>query len=290
MATAKTAAKKATTKKAVANTKESQVPAEYDYGDAGGAGFETTTADDIGIPYLAVLQALSPQLRKKDTQYVEGAEAGHLFNTVTKECSSSLVIVPCAILKEYVAWADRKEDGSGGGPYGRFDLDDPVVKQAIADNGGERIGGDGLFTMIGGKRRILVETHYVYSLVLDEDASNVVGYIVVPFSSTKLSVKKNWLGAINALKGVINPPLFAFVCKFSTQEQENEHGHFFNFDIQPYNDNWRESLLPKSSPIFATGEAFYKAVMGGEVKVAEGTERATQSGGSAAEADEEIPF
>jgi hypothetical protein len=49
-----------------------------------GAAFDSS---EMQIPFVRVLQALSPQLNKKKPEYIEGAAQGDLFNTVTNEWS-----------------------------------------------------------------------------------------------------------------------------------------------------------------------------------------------------------
>ena len=43
---------------------------------------ETIGADDMQIPFLRILQPLSPQLLKTDSKFIKGASAGDIFNTV----------------------------------------------------------------------------------------------------------------------------------------------------------------------------------------------------------------
>ena len=38
-----------------------------------GVGFEEVTSSDLQIPFLRIIQALSPQLKKNDPAYIEGA-------------------------------------------------------------------------------------------------------------------------------------------------------------------------------------------------------------------------
>ena len=49
-----------------------------------GEGLEEVTAEDLAIPFLRVLAQLSPQVNKRDGAYVDGAEAGMIYNTVAK--------------------------------------------------------------------------------------------------------------------------------------------------------------------------------------------------------------
>ena len=51
--------------------------------EAAGQGMETIGADDMQIPFLRILQPLSPQLIKTDPKFIKGASAGDIFNTVT---------------------------------------------------------------------------------------------------------------------------------------------------------------------------------------------------------------
>ena len=45
-----------------------------------GAGTENIGADDMKIPFIRVLQPVSPQLKKKDSAHIPGAEAGDIFD------------------------------------------------------------------------------------------------------------------------------------------------------------------------------------------------------------------
>ena len=62
-----------------------------------GSGFEEVTSSDIQIPFLRLIQALSPQLKKSDAGYIEGASSGDIFNTVTKKTwdgEKGVVVIP----------------------------------------------------------------------------------------------------------------------------------------------------------------------------------------------------
>jgi len=82
-------------------------------------GVENVTADDLIIPRLEIVQALSPCRKKNDPAYIEGIEEGMLYNSVTREVyGSKVLIVPVSFKKEYLLWKDRKQ---GGGFKGIFD-------------------------------------------------------------------------------------------------------------------------------------------------------------------------
>ena len=53
------------------------------FAEDAGSGLENVTSEDMAIPRLKILQALSPEVNKNDGKYVEGASAGDVINTVT---------------------------------------------------------------------------------------------------------------------------------------------------------------------------------------------------------------
>ena len=45
------------------------------FAEDAGSGLENVTSEDMAIPRLKILQALSPEVNKNDGKYVEGASA-----------------------------------------------------------------------------------------------------------------------------------------------------------------------------------------------------------------------
>ena len=54
-----------------------------------GSGFENADKDSYAIPFIKLLQSMSPQCKKSNGAYIQGAEEGMLFNTVTEEAHES---------------------------------------------------------------------------------------------------------------------------------------------------------------------------------------------------------
>ena len=62
-----------------------------------GSGFEGVTTDDLQIPFIRLIQALSPQVDKNDSNFIAGSGAGDIFNTVTKQHwdgDEGLIVLP----------------------------------------------------------------------------------------------------------------------------------------------------------------------------------------------------
>lgn len=224
----------------------------FDYGEYSHAGFEGTTINDLSIPFINVLQSNSPEV---EDELIEGCKPGDLVNSVTKEIlKQPVVVIPVFKEAAVVEWVPRTK---GGGLVDRHELDSEVFLNAIKANGGSRIppkDADGKripFKSPAGND--LVETYYVYCLIMDEAGLETEGYCVLSFSSTKIKVHKDWMTAMYTQKG--RPPIFANRCRISTTKQKNESGTFYNYNIGPFGESWKTSLI---NPGTAEGQALLK--------------------------------
>ena len=78
-------------------------------------GSENVSKDDLQIPRIDILQGLSPQINRKKDSYIEGAEIGMMFNTVTGQLyPSEIFFTPITFVKRFLVWVNRKKDPAGG--------------------------------------------------------------------------------------------------------------------------------------------------------------------------------
>ncbi len=146
--------------------------------------------NDVGIPFIAVLQDMSPQVKKRDEKYVEGAEVGMLFNTVTGELyPHGVMFLPVYYESCHVEWVPRD---SGGGFVAKHPWNTPLTGQAQPNPAGK-----GAPRLSNGND--LVETRYWYGFFcpLGEDGNPLSSRLepgVFAFSSTGLKVSRQWVG------------------------------------------------------------------------------------------------
>ena len=270
--------------KAVATTPKGGAVAAYDYGADAGAGFEGTSGADLSIPFISILQSNSPQVEEDSDRY----KPGMLVNTVTGDIIDADVakqgagqpFLPVHKETAYVEWVPRD---SGGGFVGLHDPNGEVVKKAIAANGGSRIGK---LTLDNGNE--LIETHYIYGLLLDEAGETTTGFAVVSFTSPKIKPYRDFTTAMYTLKG--RPPMFANRAVLKTVKQKNEKGSFFNFKIEPLKGSWAESLINPATEAALLEEAkgFRDMVTSGMARAAFETQNSTGDGGNGS--SEDPPF
>lgn len=267
-------------KKDVAKTTKKDVSTKgFDYGDDSGAGFEDTTGADLSVPFLGILQANSPQVVDEDPK---DAKSGMIFNTVTRELYTSdagVVVIPCHKETAYVEWVPRD---NGGGFVGLHDPNGDVVKKAIEENNGQKMGK----LKVG--ENDLIETHYFYLLVMNEGGTETEGFAVVSFTSTKIKPYRDWLTAMYTLKG--KPPVFANRAVIRTIKQKNEHGTFYNFRIDPLKDTWTNSLINPSTEgnLLVEAREFREMVTSGMARAAFETQNDT-GGGAEGQTDSDKP-
>jgi len=256
------AAKKSKTDSAVATKTESAVGAVADFGDFAGKGFENQTSADTTVPFLGLLQALSPQIKPGG---VAGAQQGMLINTVSEELfdgEEGVLFVPSTTEHCYVEWVPIKQ---GGGYVGRHELGSDVVVKAT-----DQFKFNELKTEAGND---LIETFYVYGVLCPE--AGLPQPIVIAITSTKIGVYKKWMGKLRSYVHVLDdgvttqiPPLFSHLTRITSKTQVNSAGQeSYNFVFQPAEGDVRDSLIGPADPRFQAAFAFGKVQAGGEAKV-----------------------
>jgi hypothetical protein len=254
--------------------KKDTVPAEqYDYGKFANRGFEDVSSKDLAIPFLSVLQAQSPAVQD---QIIPGSEAGNILNSVTGEIMSQPVtVLPVHHENVWVEWVPRAK---GGGIAGRHAPNSPLIKSILENNGGSNIpplGPDGVkripFTNPETGNE-LVDTQYMYCLIVDKDVQNVETFCIVPFTSTKIKAYKNWFTCLYGMKRR-GAPIFASPSCIRTVKQKNAQGSFFNFDIKPpEGETWQSSMLlmdDRGISLMEEADNFYEQIMAGIARPAD---------------------
>lgn len=276
--------------KSVAKRGETAVAA-YDYGEQADAGFENQTGDDLALPFIGVLQALSPQVDDSDDRHIDGARAGMLYNTVTEalfDGKDGVEFIPALTEHVFVEWVPRNR---GGGFVARHQPTSDVV--AKAKEGSPSFGVYATdYTPTGDEKspfqgNDLIETFYVYGVVVGEQVEPVV----LAFTSTKIKVYKRWATKLNmfTIPGPegrkIRPPLFAHRVRLTTQSQKNNNGSFHNFALSPAEGgSLVDSLLPPDDPRFLAAKDCYDMVKSGAARASYETQHGGEGKGGDGEA------
>ena len=88
--------------------KEGGQVATLDFVKDSGMGLENIDKEDLALPFLKLLQSGSYETKKKHAKYVDGAEPGMFYNTVTKKLydgEKGIEVVPVYYKMTYPEWA-----------------------------------------------------------------------------------------------------------------------------------------------------------------------------------------
>jgi len=144
----------------VTEKKEGNLPAKIDFISDAGAGLENIDKADLALPFLKLLQTGSDETKKKHANYVEGAEAGMFYNTVTKKLyngEKGIEVIPCFYKLTYPEWApfERKEGrpiSPDRGPEILAKTKKDSTGKDVLDNGNQILKTANHFVIINGER------------------------------------------------------------------------------------------------------------------------------------------
>ena len=235
-----------------------------------GAGLENITTEDMQIPFIRIIQALSPQLQKDDPLYIKGAEQGDIFNTVTQEvykADEGVLVVPCFFEKKFLEFMLRS---SGGGFVKELAADDKDIAMTTREGSIE--------TLPNGNELVRAHQH----LVIAQSADGTVAPSVLDMKKTQLKVSRRW----NTLKNSIRlpsgnaMPIYGTAWTITTILEKNDQGSWYNYKLDRVNE-----LTPEIEKMMLEARTMYQSVSKGEVKMA-----AASADEMASSEKDEVPF
>jgi hypothetical protein len=144
-----------------------------------GAGFGDVSASDFNIPRIGIIGDLSPQIKKNDAAYIEGAEPGHIVDVgMAQLFKTGIEFLPVARVKEWIRWAPRK---TGQGILDRYDFD------YIKENNLERNERNEYLEKDGSE---VIETWQFYGLNLSAGGRRSF----LPMKKSNLKIARRWFG------------------------------------------------------------------------------------------------
>ena len=140
--------------------KKNNALATMDFVADSGMGLENIDKSDLALPFLKLLQSGSDETKKKHAKYVEGAEAGMFYNTVTKKLyngEKGIEVIPVFYKMTYPEWApfERREGRPISNDRGVSVMADTTQNDKNKDllqNGNEIIKTANHFVIINGER------------------------------------------------------------------------------------------------------------------------------------------
>jgi hypothetical protein len=217
------------------------------------SGFEDARRENYALPFITILQSLSPQV----ADGLEGAKPGRFLNTVTQEIADELIVIPCRYTNTIVEWVPRDAGGGfrGEAPYMERKEEfeqarDPKTGKAKLANGNE-----------------LADTHNFYVLVEDQE-TGAVSPAIISMGSTQIKKARTWLSFMRmktmpgANGSMFVPAMYASRFKLTTRQESNSKGKWFGWAYE-----WLGFMASPEVPAYQQAITFSESVKQGNVKV-----------------------
>ena len=207
----------------VAEKKSAGLPANM-FEDDAAKGLGAIGQEDLALPFLKILGQLSPEVNKRDGKYVEGAEPGMIFNSVSGELYDGVKgidVIPCYYKLEYIEWKDR---GEGlGAPIAIYDSSSDIMSKTKPDaNYKDRLPNGNYIEKTA--------SHFV---IVSGDSPSTA---LISMKSTQLKISRKWNSMMSGIKmkganGMFTPASFSHIYKLKTTQMSNDKGTWFGWEV-----------------------------------------------------------
>lgn len=271
-------AKVQSTSTAVAVKNQSTAVAAPDFLSAEdmGVGFEGAGQDAFAIPFLQILQKMSPIVDEDNPKYVKGAKAGMVYNTVTgklydiKESSdpdsksTPLELVQAAYKHSFILWGAR--DGEQGGFKGEItpdEMDAIIARDEVENVDGKLLVKDAQGNTDPKKSDYYADTRSHFVVAIDNETGEAMNAIL-SLASTQIKSSKALMTSLNSKKVNIGgrigtPATYANKILFTTGVASNDKGTWSTA-------KFALDGLVTDPEVFAQAKAFHKAITSGAAK------------------------
>ena len=187
-------------------------------------GFEDMSADDLQLPRLKLLQAMSPEIENDDA-----LRAGFVFNSVTGDwwpSDQGVKVIPCVYHKTYVEWAPLNSGAKG-----------PVaVHQSKEVMNNTVRGEDNKYYTNDNSGNYIEETANYFVLIIG--GKGETSQAVVSMKSSQLTPSRNWNSKMKNLKiqnskgAYFTPPMWSHAYTLKTEKTKNGDKTWYKWKVE----------------------------------------------------------
>ena len=242
----------------VAEKKTAGLPANV-FEDDAAKGLGAIGQEDLALPFLKILGQLSPEVNKRDGKYVEGAEPGMIYNSVSGDLYDGVKginVIPCFYKLEYIEWKDRGE--GPGAPVAIYDSSSDIMSKTKPDaNYKDRLPNGNYIEKTA--------SHFV--IVSGDNPSTAL----ISMKSTQLKISRKWNSMMSGIKmkganGMFTPASFSHIYKLKTTQMSNDKGTWFGWEVNKVGPVTDKGLYDQA-------RSFSESISKGSVKAKHGEDK-----------------
>lgn len=214
------------------------------------AGLANADTASFALPFLLILQKMSPQLDKNAPEFIEGASEGDILNTATQDVydgQEGIVVLPVEFKRSFTIWTTREK---GGGFKGEVPTTDPKVMETTPDDKGRNILPDG--------QTQLVDTRLHGVALIDDGHAKPA---LISMTSTQIKKSRRWNTQMDEMMQKDGYGTWAHVYKLTTVPESNDKGSWMGWNIE------HQGMVQDQAHV-NVAEAFFKALGAGSAKMA----------------------
>jgi hypothetical protein len=214
-------------------------------------GSENVSTEDIVIPRLELIQALSPAVKEGDPGFIAEARPGMLMNSVTKQLyGKEVMVVPIVFMKQWLVWKKRKyidpksgkEVQTEGGFLGAFNSPEDAKARAAEEP-------------VDPAQIEIIDTPQHLCLLINFN-SGTYDEVMLSMPRTKAKISRQWNSMIRLAGG----DRFSRVYRITSAIEKKTKGDYYNFVVA-------QSGWP-AKPIYNRAEKLWEQIQAGTRKVA----------------------
>ena len=242
----------------VTEKKSAGLPSNMFEGDAA-KGLGAIGQEDLALPFLKILGQLSPEVNKRDGKYVEGAEPGMIYNSVSGDLYDGVKgidVIPCFYKLEYIEWKDRGE--GPGAPVAIYDSSSDIMSKTKPDaNYKDRLPNGNYIEKTA--------SHFV---IVSGDSPSTA---LISMKSTQLKISRKWNSMMSGIKmkganGMFTPASFSHIYKLKTTQMQNDKGTWFGWEVNKVGPVTDKGLYDQA-------RSFSESISKGSVKAKHGEDK-----------------
>jgi len=227
--------------------------------DDAAKGLGTIGQEDLALPFLKILGQLSPEVNKRDGKYVEGAEPGMIYNSVSGDLYDGVKgidVIPCFYKLEYIEWKDRGE--GPGAPVAIYDSSSDIMSKTKPDaNYKDRLPNGNYIEKTA--------SHFV---IVSGDSPSTA---LISMKSTQLKISRKWNSMMSGIKmkganGMFTPASFSHIYKLKTTQMSNDKGTWFGWEVNKVGPVTDKGLYDQA-------KSFSESISKGSVKAKHGEDK-----------------
>ena len=253
----------------VAKAKEAQLPAEFmeELAGDGQQYQESMSKDDMSIPFLQILQSLSPQCTKGEPEFIKGSEPSDLLDTVTQKLIKTrddddnavmgARILPIHYKRSFIEWVPRNQ---GGGIVNEWSVEEGLSIITQRNESNQDIIQQG--SPLGTPGNQLNDTHTHFVFLIKEDGTYEPMILTMASTQIKPSKDLNNMVSKHVLPNGGKAARFFGIYGVTTQRKSNDQGSWYIWKFEKVSDVLTENLMD----MYRDAKTFVEGIMAGENK------------------------